>query len=107
MTTDKTGAPTTVTQESDRFSIAVDGQKVGFTEYADRDGQRIFPHTEVSDDYNERASLPLMGFAYVPSGTDKLHLQCKDDGGIGGDLNDLNNIKVIAQSVGGYSALAN
>ena len=32
-TTDKTGAPTTVTQESDRFSISVDGQKVGFTEW--------------------------------------------------------------------------
>ena len=47
-TTDKTGAPTTVTQESDRFNISVDGQKVGFTEYADRDGQRVFPHTEVA-----------------------------------------------------------
>ena len=43
MATDKTGAPTTVTQESDRFSIAVDGKNVGFTEYVDRDGQRVFP----------------------------------------------------------------
>ncbi|MFG1934874.1 GNAT family N-acetyltransferase [Mycobacterium sp. NPDC048908] len=54
MTTDKTGAPTTVTQESDRFSISVDGKQVGFTEYADRDGQRIFPHTEVLDEYGGR-----------------------------------------------------
>jgi predicted GNAT family acetyltransferase len=54
MATDKTGAPTTVTQESDRFSIAVDDRKVGFTEYADRDGQRIFPHTEVDDAFEGR-----------------------------------------------------
>src|ERR1044072_5570797 len=54
MTTDSTGAPTTVTQESDRFSISVDGKQVGFTEYADRDGQRIFPHTEVLDEYGGR-----------------------------------------------------
>jgi hypothetical protein len=65
-------------------------------------------HTEVSDDYNERSSLSLMGLAYVPAGqTDKLHLQCTDDGGIGGELTTLNNVKVIAQQVGGYTALAN
>ena len=45
MTTDKTGAPTTVTQESDRFSIAVDGQKVGFTEYRrSRRPTGLYPH---------------------------------------------------------------
>ena len=44
-------------------------------------------HTEVSDDYNERASLGLMGLAYVPPPARRqLHLQCKDDGGFGGDL---------------------
>ena len=65
-------------------------------------------HTEVNDDYNERASLSLMGLAYVPAGqTDKLHLQCKDDGGVGGEMNTITNIKVIAQQVGGYTALAN
>ena len=49
-----------------------------------------------------------MGLAYVPAGqTDKLHLQCKDDGGFGGDLTTLNNIKVIAMQVGGYSAAVN
>jgi hypothetical protein len=60
MTTDKTGAPTTVTQESDRFSIAVDGQAVGFTEYADRDGQRIFPHTEVADEFGGRGLATIL-----------------------------------------------
>ena len=54
MTTDKTGAPTTVTQEPDRFSISVDGQTVGFTEYVDRDGRRIFPHTEILDEFGGR-----------------------------------------------------
>jgi predicted GNAT family acetyltransferase len=60
MTTDKTGAPTTVTQESDRFSISVEGQQVGFTEYADRDGQRIFPHTEVSNEYEGRGLATIL-----------------------------------------------
>ena len=60
MATDKTGAPATVTQESDRFSIAVDGQKVGFTEYADRDGQRIFPHTEVDDAFEGRGLATIL-----------------------------------------------
>jgi predicted GNAT family acetyltransferase len=60
MATDKTGAPTTVTQESDRFSIEVDGQKVGFAEYADRDGQRIFPHTEVADEFGGRGLATIL-----------------------------------------------
>jgi predicted GNAT family acetyltransferase len=59
-TTDKTGAPTTVTQESDRFSISVDGQKVGFTEYVDRNGQRIFPHTEVLDEFGGRGLATIL-----------------------------------------------
>ena len=60
MTTDKAGAPTTVTQESDRFSISVDGQKVGFTEYVDRDGQRIFPHTEVLEEFGGRGLATIL-----------------------------------------------
>jgi predicted GNAT family acetyltransferase len=60
MATDKTGAPTTVAQESDRFSIAVDGRKAGFTEYVDRDGQRIFPHTEVADEFEGRGLATIL-----------------------------------------------
>jgi uncharacterized protein len=60
MTTDKTGAPTTVTAESDRFSISVEGQKVGFTEFADRDGQRVFTHTEVADDVEGRGLATIL-----------------------------------------------
>lgn len=54
MTTDKTGAAAEVTAESDRFSISVDGQKAGFTEYIDHDNQRIFPHTEIDDEFGGR-----------------------------------------------------
>jgi uncharacterized protein len=60
MTTDKTGAPTTISQESDRFSIAVEGQTAGFTEIVDRDGQRIFPHTEVDDAYQGRGLATIL-----------------------------------------------
>jgi predicted GNAT family acetyltransferase len=60
MTTDKTGAPTKVTAESDRFSIAVDGQTVGFTEFTDRDGQRVFTHTEVDDAFEGRGLATIL-----------------------------------------------
>src|SRR5262245_5139967 len=60
MTTDKTGASTTVTQEADRFRISVDGQKVGFTEYVYRDGQRTFPHTEVLDEFGGRGLATIL-----------------------------------------------
>jgi predicted GNAT family acetyltransferase len=60
MTTDKTGAPTTVTQASDRFTIQVDGQKVGFVEYVDRDGQRVFTHTEVADEFGGRGLATIL-----------------------------------------------
>jgi predicted GNAT family acetyltransferase len=60
MTTDKTGAPTSVTAESDRFTIAVDGQRAGFVEFADRDGQRIFIHTEVADEFEGRGLATIL-----------------------------------------------
>jgi predicted GNAT family acetyltransferase len=60
MTTDKTGAPTTVSAESDRFSISVEGQKVGFVEFVDRDGQRVFTHTEVSDEFGGRGLATIL-----------------------------------------------
>jgi predicted GNAT family acetyltransferase len=51
MTTDKTGAPTTVRAEDDRYTIAVDGKPVGYTAVADRDNQRVFYHTEIDDEF--------------------------------------------------------
>jgi predicted GNAT family acetyltransferase len=52
--TDKTGAPVEVTRRDDDFAIAVDGKTVGLTAFADRDGQRVFFHTEVDDAYGGR-----------------------------------------------------
>ncbi len=60
MTTDKTGAETTVTQESDRFTISVEGRPVGFTQFADRDGQRVFFHTEVDDAFEGRGLATIL-----------------------------------------------
>jgi len=60
MTTDKTGAPTTVAAESDRFTIAVEGQAVGLAEFADRDGQRVFTHTEVADEFEGRGLATIL-----------------------------------------------
>ncbi len=60
MTTDKTSAETTVTQEADRFTISVEGRPVGFTEFADHDGQRVFPHTEVDDEFEGRGLATIV-----------------------------------------------
>lgn len=40
--------------DPDRFEIAVDGQPVGFTQFRDRDGQRIFDHTEIDPAFGGR-----------------------------------------------------
>lgn len=60
MATDKTGAPTTVTQESDRFTISVDGHTAGFTRIRDRNGKRIFPHTEIDDAFQGRGLATIL-----------------------------------------------
>ncbi|GLP72955.1 N-acetyltransferase [Mycobacterium antarcticum] len=60
MTTDKTGAETTVAAEADRFTIAVDGQIVGLAEYSDRDGRRTFPHTEVDRAFQGRGLATIL-----------------------------------------------
>mgnify|MGYP000895375637 CR=1 FL=1 len=60
MTTDKTGAPTTVTQESDHFAIAVEGRQVGKAEFIDRDGRRTFTHTEVDKDFEGRGLASIL-----------------------------------------------
>jgi len=60
MTTDKTGAETVVTEEAARFSITVDGVPAGFTEYQDRGGQRVFPHTEIDDAFQGRGLASIL-----------------------------------------------
>jgi uncharacterized protein len=60
MTTDKTGAATTVSKESDRFTITVDGTTAGLTEIVDRDGRRTFTHTEVDDAFQGRGLASIL-----------------------------------------------
>jgi uncharacterized protein len=47
---------TDVTRRSgpERFEIAVDGQVAGFTQFVDADGQRIFFHTEIGEQFGGR-----------------------------------------------------
>ncbi|MBO0679999.1 N-acetyltransferase [Mycolicibacterium sp. S2-37] len=60
MTTDKTGATTTVTAEPDRFTIGVEDGTVGFAEFADHDGRRIFTHTEVDKQFEGRGLATIL-----------------------------------------------
>lgn len=60
MTTDKTGATTTVSAARDRFTIAVDGQQVGLLAFVDHNGQRIFLHTEVDDAFEGRGLASIL-----------------------------------------------
>jgi uncharacterized protein len=60
MTTDKTGAETFVMNEAGRFTICVEGRPVGFTQFADREGQRVFIHTQVDDKYEGRGLATIL-----------------------------------------------
>lgn len=60
MTPDRTGAHTEVSAEIDCFSIAVDGRRVGFADFIDRDGLRIFPHTEVAPAFQGRGLATIL-----------------------------------------------
>lgn len=57
---DKTGAPATVIAEADRFSISVRDKLVGFAEFVDRDGRRVFTHTEVLPAYQGRGLATIV-----------------------------------------------
>ena len=60
MTTDKTGAPTKVSAGPDRYTIAVEGQEVGHTEFVNRGSQRVFTHTEVDRNYEGRGLATIL-----------------------------------------------
>ena len=57
---DKTGAPVHVAKRDGDFAISVDGKQVGLTAYVDRDGQRVFPHTEVDEAYGGRGLATIV-----------------------------------------------
>ncbi|MGH3847271.1 MAG: GNAT family N-acetyltransferase [Pseudonocardiaceae bacterium] len=60
MTTDKTGAQTTVRAADGKYTIAVDGQTIGLTAVADRDNQRVFYHTEIDDRFGGRGLATIL-----------------------------------------------
>jgi predicted GNAT family acetyltransferase len=60
MTTDKTGAPTTVTEGRRTYTIAVEGKTVGHADYADRGDQRVFYHTVVDPEYGGRGLATIL-----------------------------------------------
>ena len=60
MTTDKTGAPVTVSAADGKYRIAVDGQNVGLAAVADRDNQRVFYHTEVDERFGGRGLATIL-----------------------------------------------
>lgn len=45
---------TEITQQSDRFVITADGTEAGFAQFVDRDGRRIFHHTEIREEFGGR-----------------------------------------------------
>jgi len=60
MTTDKTGAQTTVSADPRRYTIAVEDKAVGFADFADRDNQRVFYHTEIDPQYGGRGLATIL-----------------------------------------------
>ena len=60
MTADKTGAQTKVSTKDGEYTIAVEGKTVGLAEFADRDNQRVFYHTEVDPAYGGRGLATIL-----------------------------------------------
>jgi predicted GNAT family acetyltransferase len=60
MTTDKTGAETTVSLEDGKYTIAVEGKNVGLADFADRGDQRVFYHTEIDPAYGGRGLATIL-----------------------------------------------
>ena len=60
MTTDNTGAETTVSAEHQKYTIAVEGKTVGLAEFADRGDQRVFYHTEVDPEFGGRGLATIL-----------------------------------------------
>lgn len=58
--TDKTGAPATVTKRRDRFVIEVEGATAALTMFLDREGQRVFYHTESKEEFAGRGLASLL-----------------------------------------------
>ena len=54
----------TVERGENRYEIRVDGELAGFTEFRDRDAQRVFFHTEIAEAFQGKGlSSTLIGHA--------------------------------------------
>ena len=60
MTRDKTGAETTVSAQTNRFTITIDGQTVGLADFRDGDGRRTFFHTETTPGFEGRGLATIL-----------------------------------------------
>jgi uncharacterized protein len=60
VTTDKTGAPATVTKRTRLFTVAADGAPAGLATFVDHEGQRIFLHTEVKGQFESRGLATIL-----------------------------------------------
>lgn len=58
--TDRSGAPTTIARQPDRFTIAVEGREVGFAEFSDGGGRRSFFHTVVDPAFQGRGLATIL-----------------------------------------------
>ena len=73
--TDKTGAPVSIAKEADKFTVAVEGKTVGLTAFGERDGQRVFRHTEVDDAFGGRGlATALIAEALAATRADGLRI---------------------------------
>lgn len=45
----------TVERTDNRYEIRIDGELAGFTEFRDRDDQRVFIHTEIAEAFQGKA----------------------------------------------------
>jgi predicted GNAT family acetyltransferase len=50
----------TVERADNRYQIRVDGEPAGFTEFRDRDAQRVFIHTEITEAFRGKGSSSVL-----------------------------------------------
>lgn len=60
----------TVTQAQDRFEISVDGKVAGFAQFLDREGRRIFFHTEIGEEYGGQGLGGALAREMIPQTID-------------------------------------
>jgi predicted GNAT family acetyltransferase len=60
VTTDKTGALTTVTKHARHFTIAADDASAGMATFIEHEGRRIFLHTEVKAQFEGRGLATIL-----------------------------------------------